>query len=344
MKQEFLQIAPDGVIFIHPENPVRDKQLAHDLLDSLHYNEKSQLFAKQNDTLYFVEAFDQPLIVNEISLDGELLNCKTENYEYTFTARLDQFVLDDWDRFLVVSEKGIPAVLTEMAQEQLFNLCDSFEDDSITIKGTTYQTPHWLQENSLCKEETFWTEKYLTEQTGWELNAPAPALVKTLPQLKLSKLRVAVLGCGSGNDAAYFADQGHIVTAFDLSEEALNRARDKYGNKKNLEFVHKDIFKLDESYKQKFDLIFEHTCYCAIAPSMRNNLVKLWTRLLSEKGFLFGIFFSMNHPKGPPYGGSEWEVKKRLDQHFELLYWNRWRQSLGGRQGKEFVVYAQKKS
>jgi SAM-dependent methyltransferase len=38
------------------------------------------------------------------------------------------------------------------------------------------------------------------------------------------------LGCGTGNDAARLARKGYAVTAIDLSAEAIERARDKFGS------------------------------------------------------------------------------------------------------------------
>jgi SAM-dependent methyltransferase len=42
---------------------------------------------------------------------------------------------------------------------------------------------------------------------------------------------VLELGCGTGNDAARLADEGYSVTAVDLSAEAIERARARFGPK-----------------------------------------------------------------------------------------------------------------
>ena len=41
---------------------------------------------------------------------------------------------------------------------------------------------------------------------------------------------VLELGCGTGNDAARLAGKGYAVSAIDLSEEAISRARSKFGS------------------------------------------------------------------------------------------------------------------
>ena len=43
-------------------------------------------------------------------------------------------------------------------------------------------------------------------------------------------LRVLELGCGTGNNAARLALAGFDVTAVDLSAEAIDRARERFGS------------------------------------------------------------------------------------------------------------------
>jgi SAM-dependent methyltransferase len=103
-----------------------------------------------------------------------------------------------------------------------------------------------------------------------------------------------------------------------------------------------DIFHLPAEMTGAFDMVFEHTCYCAISPSRRNELVRVWRRVLTEGGHVLGVFFTMDRPNGPPYGGSEWELRSRLGKTFRLLFWTRLRDSVSSRLGQELLVYAQK--
>jgi hypothetical protein len=70
--------------------------------------------------------------------------------------------------------------------------------------------------------------------------------------------------------------------------------------------------------------------------------VQKWRELLTEKGLLMGVFFATERRVGPPFGGSEWELRQRLKKHFRFLFWGRWHQSLDRRNGKELFVYAEK--
>ena len=123
------------------------------------------------------------------------------------------------------------------------------------------------------------------------MSKPHPELQSILPQLKLNKRRILVPGCGYGHDAAYLAKQGHIVTAIDISEKAVTEAKRLYGHISNLDIHLADVFQLDETHREEYDVIFEHTCYCAISPTSRDKLIKVYKKYLSEKGHLLGIFF-----------------------------------------------------
>ena len=155
--------------------------------------------------------------------------------------------------------------------------------------------------------------------------------------------RVLELGCGGGQCCIAFARRGAIVTGVDFSPEAIGRAKQLYGRLENLSLVQGDAFKMPEAWTGRFDVVFEHTCFCAVSPDRRNELVRQWRRVLVPMGHLLGVFFVTEKRQGPYFGGSEWEVRERLRKNFDFLFWTRWRRSVEGRNGKELVVYARKK-
>ena len=228
------------------------------------------------------------------------------------------------------------------AQSEFFNLLDNFDDDSITASGKTYPVPPWIDPISDSSKVDFWQEKYFGEEQLWDQRGPSAALVHYFEGLKLSRSHVAVLGCGRGHDAHYFAEQGHIASAYDFSPQAIVEANELYQHK-HLNFHQVDVFNMVEKHRQKFDVVFEHTLYCAIDPSRRNELVDVWRQILRPNGFLIGVFFAMDKTFGPPFGGSEWELRQRLKKHFDFMYWTRSRQSTQRRMGKEVFVMARLK-
>jgi len=291
---------------------------------------------------YFVEAFDEPYVVQFVERQKSKWLLQLP---YGFKAEFDPktLTLDEWDRFHGFTTKGIPFVLSRKAQAAFFDALEEYDDDSITVNGKKIEVKPWLTTEAPVQTEKFWTNIYQTETPGWEMNQPTPILVDMLPRMKLPPSRVIVLGCGSGNDAAYFAEHGHFVTAVDISPEAIKRAQEKYQHLPNLKFVQADVFNLPHEFDDSFDLVFEHTCYCAIDPQKRNELVKIWRRLLQSEGHILGVFFTMEKKGTPPFGGSEWEIRERLKKGFQFLFWSRWQKSIERRNGKELLVYALKR-
>jgi hypothetical protein len=52
----------------------------------------------------------------------------------------------------------------------------------------------------------------------------------------------------------------------------------------------------------------------------------------------------MDNMQGPPFGGTEWELRERLKKYFHFIFWGRSHESIQRRDGKELTVYAQKKN
>lgn len=342
LPKRFLQMDDEGY-FISEGVRVQDEDFGRSLINSITRHEGGIFLVNSAGTWAILEAFDEPFIAAQVErLEGTqwkiLLPYGAEkNFE------LSTLCLDDWDRFHGRTVEGIPFVFSRKAQAEFFNLVDEFEDEAIVVDGREYTTPYYFKEHSEIDNEKFWSEIYQAEELApWDLDEAATALPKILPQLKIPKSRVLVLGSGRGHDAAFFAEQGHIVTAVDFSQHAIDEAKKLYGDRTNLNFYQGDLFKLPDNWKGQFDVVFEHTCYCAVSPHRRNELVKIWKNLLSPGGYLLGVFFVMDRPAGPPYGGSEWELKERLKKSFNFLYWTRWKHSKPRRQGRELVVYAQK--
>lgn len=343
MADRYLALDEEGY-FNFDGRRVDDRELGAKLLDNLSAQEKDRFTTNFDGVPAWVEYFDEPLIAKHVQ-DADQEH-GTIDLPYGTKAKFAYASLsvDEWDRFHGVTENMIPFVFSRQAQYEFFELLDEFDDDSITVNGKRIEVPPWLiPADTAIGKQDFWTNIYQTETPGWELGKETPILGAILPQLKLNKCRVLVLGAGSGHDAAFFARQGHMVTAVDFSPEAIARMKQNYGMMENLKILQSDVFKLPPELDGRFDLVFEHTCYCAISPDRRNDLVKVWKRALTPKGDLLGVFFVNEKRMGPPFGGSEWELRERFKNHFDFLFWTRWRHSIERRRARELVIYARKK-
>lgn len=339
-----ISIDEEGYFVLQNGIRLNDDPTGKEMLESLEVNEYGVTSMEYKNETIIVEPFDKPLVASQVYNNNNLWEIALP-YQCRFSIDIESLSLDSWDRFHGLTTTGIPFVLSRKAQAEFFNLLEEFTDDSITLNGKVIETKDYYQNSDKVNKEDFWSQKYKEHPSPpWNLNEPHPELKSILPQLKLTKRRILVLGCGLGHDAAYIAEQGHIVTAIDISPTAIETAQKTYSHINNLRFEVGDIFNLDEKYYKQFDIVFEHTLYCAISPDQRKNLIKVWRRCLEDTGHLLGIFFVNPKRTGPPFGGSEWELKNLLENSFHFLYWTRLQFSPGWRNGAELIIYAQIKN
>jgi len=102
---------------------------------------------------------------------------------------------------------------------------------------------------------TDYDKRYDTEEYYWGLrpNDICYDIMKILPPVK--PYRVLDIGCGEGKDAVFFAKCGYDVTAFDISEQGIEKAKRlaRY-NETEVRFFRADLF--DYRPDTEYDIIF----------------------------------------------------------------------------------------
>src|SRR5262245_56613997 len=77
-------------------------------------------------------------------------------------------------------------------------------------------------------EQEHWEGRYRTaEPPPWDTGRPSAELQRRLGQLTLAPGRAIELGCGTGSNAVWLAEQGFDVTAIDISPTAIARAEER---------------------------------------------------------------------------------------------------------------------
>lgn len=316
-----------------------DQEAGREWLASMRIDDRGRTVATIDGEVTIVEAFDQPLVA--LDIDATQARARFP-YGYETEVDLETLTFDEWDRFYVRTRSGLNAVLNRAAQSRLFQDAEEFDDDSVTLSGQTIAVRPRYAATPLASDVEFWSNIFRTEEKPrFDFGQEHPLLAQLVRPLKLQRARVLVLGCGAGHDAAWFSRQGHIVTGVDFSTEAIDRAKAKYGESPDLKWLVSDAFQLPKAWTSSFDIIFEHTFYCAISPDRRDELVRLWWKLLSPNGKVMGFAPIMEKTFGPPFGGTEWELRQRLlmppgKARFRPLLWQRPRTAPPiGRLGRE---------
>lgn len=189
---------------------------------------------------------------------------------------------------------------------------------------------------------TDWDERWKAGDTPWDKGAPAPAIGEFFTEFGRRFFQGKMLlapGCGSGNDVRGLSGLGAKVMGLDLSPRAVETAREQRSTEEEVYEVG-DFF---EWQHPPFDLIWEHTCFCAIDPADRPRYAAAAKRLLKPGGMLFGVFFlnpwdEGETPKPPPFASSREEIIETLGPELELK-WEKFPQSaFPGREGKEWLA------
>ena len=151
----------------------------------------------------------------------------------------------------------------------------------------------------------FWQDRYLQNNTKWDIGYSTPILVDHLNNNNLIG-KVCVLGCGNGHDAIEFSKHGNDVYSVDFAKEPLINLEKKVSDiGLRMNFIHGDIFDLNLKYSECFDMVYEYTCFCAIDPDRREEYFNMVYSLLKKNGILFAIFIPLDKElsnDGPPFG------------------------------------------
>ena len=183
----------------------------------------------------------------------------------------------------------------------------------------------------------FWSERYRTNETGWDVGEISSPIKAYVDQLENKELKILIPGCGKGHEAEYLHRLGFSnVHILDLSEEPLsvfkNRVRDFPQEQIHLG----DFF----DHVGLYDLILEQTMFCAIDPSLRENYAQKVAELLYPEGKLVGVLFDIPFESGPPYGGDKAEYLSYFDKHFSKIELEPCYNSIAPRAGRELFIIA----
>ncbi|MGJ8672267.1 methyltransferase domain-containing protein [Rubritalea sp.] len=189
-----------------------------------------------------------------------------------------------------------------------------------------------------------WQSRYQTGDTPWDKGAVTPVLSELIELKPLcfgSLRRIFVPGCGLGYDALALAETGSTVLGFDIAPMAIERAREAVSGDVDLKYEVGDIFKLSKELIGDFDLVWEHTCFCALDPSFRSQYVEQMWSVLKPNTALLGVFFTnpdVSPNGGPPFGATREEIIKFFSLRFSLEWEREPSRFYEGREGREHVI------
>ncbi len=159
----------------------------------------------------------------------------------------------------------------------------------------------------------------------WEIDKPRQLFVDVADSING---RVLDAGCGTGDNALFFAERGQEVVGVDFVDAAIERARDKaVARKLDVSFLIKDALQLSELQGQ-FDSVIDCGLFHVFSVEDRSAYVRELFSVTKLGGRLFLLCFSDKEP-GP--GGPKritqdeihtsfatgWDVESIAEARFE---------------------------
>jgi pimeloyl-ACP methyl ester carboxylesterase/SAM-dependent methyltransferase len=139
----------------------------------------------------------------------------------------------------------------------------------------------------------------------WNRQQPHPKLVEHLEGRSGDGRRGLVVGCGLGVDAAFLAEKGFATTAFDVSETAIEIARQRHAG---VDFRVADLFDLPQEWSRAFDFVVEIFTVQALPESLRAKAAAAVGSLLAPGGTLFVV--AMSREEGTAADGPPWRFTR----------------------------------
>ncbi len=187
-------------------------------------------------------------------------------------------------------------------------------------------------------DRTFWRERYLAKDTGWDLGGPSTPLREYIDQLKNKTMRILIPGAGRAYEAEYLHNRGFTnVFVIDLAEEPFTDLKQRCPTFPTDHLLVGDLF----THAGQYDLIMEQTFFCALDPALRQAYVKKMYELLAPGGKLTGVLFDdhLNEDR-PPFGGSAEIYEPIFSKHFQSLSFKPCYNSIKPREGREVWLRA----
>ncbi len=191
-----------------------------------------------------------------------------------------------------------------------------------------------------------WEARYIASDTPWDKGAAHPALIDHLKKQPITG-NVLVPGCGVGHDVRALAENPALsVLGMDIAPTALRLAQSspRVGNES---YLKGDFLAGDAVEVGSFDVIFEHTCFCAIPPIRRKDYVKSASDALRSGGLLLAVFFTNpenTDPSSPPFRCEMNEIRDLFSEDFEFLEADELISTFKERMGRETFCLLRKKT
>jgi methyl halide transferase len=170
------------------------------------------------------------------------------------------------------------------------------------------------------KERPDWNDSYRDGNLPWDTGRPSSELQRVFSSHTIPPCRVLELGCGTGTNSVWLAQQGFQVTAIDLAPLAVERAKNRaHGAGVDVHFAVADVLQMPD-LGAPFAFFFDRGCYHAVRRNAPQQYAPAVARQLAPGGR--GLILAGNarepHDPGPPVVTEE-QIRDELGLAFHIL-------------------------
>jgi SAM-dependent methyltransferase len=170
------------------------------------------------------------------------------------------------------------------------------------------------------KEHTDWNDCYRDGNLPWDTGGPSSELQRVVSRNTIQPCRALEIGCGTGTNCVWLAQQGFEVTGVDVAPLAVERA-EKRAQAANVKahFVVADVLQLPE-LDGPFAFFFDRGCYHAVRRSAPQQYAPAVARHLASgaRGLILAGNAREPHEPGPPVVTEE-QIREELGLAFQIL-------------------------
>ncbi|MCK5370944.1 MAG: class I SAM-dependent methyltransferase, partial [Cyclobacteriaceae bacterium] len=171
-------------------------------------------------------------------------------------------------------------------------------------------------------EENRFIRRYREGDIPWYTGRADYNLINCIGEHPISKRKTLELGCGTGDNAIWLSQKGFEVSAFDLSEIAIDKAKLKAGEiGVNVNFFVADFLK-DNIKGAPFEFVFDRGVFHSFdEENEQDQFARNVAGNLKDDGLWLSLIGSADETRegqGPPRR-SAYKVVKAVEPYFKII-------------------------
>lgn len=172
------------------------------------------------------------------------------------------------------------------------------------------------------RRDDHFREMYKQGSTPWDIGKPDINLVQTVTTIPIGPCKALEIGCGTGDNAIWLAQQGFDVVGVDASEIAIEKVSEKAAKADvSCAFFVRDVLE-NHIEGAPFAFAFDRGCFHALSSDKeRRHFAEQVNRHLGNGGLWLSLVGNADEKRvgpGPPQRTAR-DIVNAVEPHFEIL-------------------------